>query len=275
MTAVRAERASVRVELGDHVPPIFLAHGAPASTLDAASGVELAQWARELPRPRGILVVSAHWQANTLTRGSTTSRPGLLYDVGGYDVAGSAADLARVTYAAPGAPELAYELASLLPVDRAERGWDHGVWSPLSRMYPSADVSVLQLSLVAGAGPRRLFELGRRLGVLAARGYLVVGSGGITHNVSELDPRRDAPPADWARAFDTWVANLLADAELDELFAWRTKGPASRRAHPTSEHLDPLFVVAGAASLYEHAVGFPIRGFEHRTLSRRCVQFGR
>ena len=270
-----AERASGSIGHRDHNPPIFVSHGAPAAALDAASGAELAQWARELPRPRGILVVSAHWQANTLTRGSTASRPKLLYDFDGYDVTGSAADLERVTYAAPGTSELAYELATLLPVDRAERGWDHGVWSPLSRMFPSADVAVLQLSLVAGAVPRRLFGLGRRIGVLAARGYLIVGSGGITHNVVELHPRRDAPPADWARAFDAWVANLLADAEIEELLAWRTKGPEPRRAHPTSEHLDPLFVVAGAASLYEHAVGFPIRGFEHGTLSRRCVQFGR
>jgi 4,5-DOPA dioxygenase extradiol len=142
-------------------------------------------------------------------------------------------------------------------------------------MFPEANIPVLQLSLLAGATPRRLFGLGRKIGVLAARGYLILGSGGITHNLAELDPRKDAPPSDWARAFDAWVANLLADAEMEELLAWRTKGPESRRAHPTSEHLDPLFVLAGAASLYDHAVGFPIRGFEHGTLSRRCVQFGR
>ena len=137
------------------------------------------------------------------------------------------------------------------------------------------NIPILQLSLLAGATPRRLFGLGRKIGVLAARGYLVMGSGGITGNSSELDPRKDAPPAPFARDFDAWVANLLADAEIEELLAWRRKGPEAQRAHPTSEHLDPLFVVAGAASLYEHAVGFPIRGFEHGILSRRCAQFGR
>jgi 4,5-DOPA dioxygenase extradiol len=262
-------------ERRDVVPPIFVSHGVPASALDAASGSELASWARELPRPRAVLVVSAHWQAGTLSRGSTASRPKLLYDFEGYEVAQSRADLERVTYAAPGAAELAYELGELLPVERTERGWDHGVWSPLLRMFAGADIPVLQLSLVAGAAPRRLFGIGRKLGVLASRGYLIVGSGGITHNVAELDPRKDAPPAEWARAFDAWVANLLADAEIEDLLAWRTKGPDARRAHPTSEHLDPLFVLAGAASLFDHAVGFPVRGFEHGTLSRRCVQFGR
>lgn len=259
------------------LPPIFVSHGSPALALDAASGGDLAQWARELPRPRGVLVISAHWQATTLSRGSTAPRPRLLheYEPCGYDVADRRAELERVTWSAPGAPELAYELAAVIPVERTDRGWDDGVWSPLVHMFPDADVPVLQLSLVTGAAPRRLFGIGRKIGVLAARGYLIVGSGAITHNVKELDPRKDAPVAEWARAFDAWVANLLADAEMEDLLAWRQKGPEARRAHPTPEHLDPLFVVAGAASLYDHAVGFPVRGFEHGTVSRRCVQFGR
>lgn len=257
----------------ERIPPIFVSHGTPRLALDSVAGGELAQWARALPRPRGVLVISAHWQAPVLTRGSTAARPKLLYDVDGYRITG--AELDRVRYPAPGAPELAYELSSLVSIERSDRGWDHGVWAPLLHMFPEADVPVLQLSLVAGATPRRLFGIGKKLGALAERGYLIMGSGGITHNLAELDHRRDAPPADWVRAFDAWVANQLADAELDELFAWRVNGPESRRAHPTPEHLAPLFVVAGVASLYEHAVGFPIRGFEHGTLSRRCVQFGR
>jgi 4,5-DOPA dioxygenase extradiol len=257
-------------------PPIFVSHGLPSLALDAATGRELAHWATDLPRPRAVLVVSAHWQAATLSRGSTAARPRLLHDddACGRDVREPSA-VERVTWPAPGAPELAYELTELVAVERVDRGWDYGVFAPLVHMFPEADIPVLQLSLVAGAAPRRLFGIGRKIGVLAARGYLIVGSGGITHNVAELDVRKDAPVAEWARAFDAWVANLLADAEIEELLAWRTKAPEARRAHPTPEHLDPLFVVAGAASLYEHAVGFPIRGFAHGTLSRRCVQFGR
>ncbi len=255
------------------IPPIFISHGTPHLATQTERGLELAQWARDLPRPRGVLVISAHWQESSLTRGTTVSRPPLLYDVDGYRM--DPDELSSVTYAAPGAPELAYDLATLVNVERSSRGWDHGVWAPLLHMYPDADVPVLQLSLVTGAAPRRLFGLGRKIGRLAERGYLLVGSGGITHNLAELDPTRDAPPEDFARDFDGWIANLLADAEIEELMAWRTRGPSSRRAHPTPEHLDPLFVVAGAASLYDHAVGFPIRGFDHGTLSRRCVQFGR
>lgn len=256
------------------IPPIFISHGVPSAALDRARAQELEQWGRQLPRPRGVLVVSAHWRAETLSRGSTAQRPSLLHDFEAYpNVAGR--ELEHLTYAAPGAPSLAYDLAMLLPLEPTERGWDHGVWSPLLRMFPDADIPVLQISLLAGATPRRLFEIGRTIGPLAASGYLIVGSGGITHNVAEIDPRKDAATPEWARDFDAWVANLLADAEIDQLIAWRKAGPDARRAHPTSAHLDPLFVVAGAASLYENAVGFPIRGFEHATLSRRCVQLGR
>lgn len=257
----------------EKIPPIFISHGVPTLATDDAINAELAAWGRALPRPRGVLVISAHWQESTLTRGSTAARPKLVYDADAYE--SISPELRRARYAAPGAPDLAYELATLVPLERSERGWDHGVWGPLLHMFPDADVPVLELSLVAGATPRRLFGLGKKIGALATRGYLIVGSGGITHNLSELDPRKDAPVADWSREFDAWIANTLADADIDELLAWRTKGPASRRAHPTPEHLDPLFVVAGAASLYEHAVGFPVRGFEHGTLSRRCAQFGR
>jgi 4,5-DOPA dioxygenase extradiol len=260
----------------EHVPPIFVSHGMPSLAVDTARGGELARWGRDLGKPRAALVISAHWQAPTLSRGSTAARPVLLRDFEDRASLPLPEALAAVSYAAPGAPDLAYELHGLLPVERVpDRGWDDGVWAPLVHLFPEADVPVLQLSLVLGATPRSLFAIGRKIGVLAARGVLLVGSGGITHSLAELDPRPDAPVADWAREFDAWVANVLADAEADALLQWRKQGPNAQKAHPTSAHLDPLFVIAGAASLYDHAVGFPIRGFEHGTLSRRCVQFGR
>jgi 4,5-DOPA dioxygenase extradiol len=260
----------------EHVPPIFVSHGTPSLAVDPTRGEELSRWGRDLGKPRAVLVVSAHWQAPTLSRGSTATRPALLRDFDDYAALPVPEELERIGYGAPGAPDLAYELHSLLPVERAsERGWDHGVWAPLVHLFPAADVPVLQLSLVLGATPRTLFAIGRKIGVLAARGVLLLGSGGVTHSLAELDARADAPPPEWIREFDAWVANMLADAELDTLLQWRAHGPHARRAHASSSHLDPLFVIAGAASLYEHAVGFPVRGFDHGTLSRRCIQFGR
>lgn len=257
------------------VPSIFVSHGTPSLAVDRDRGAELFQWAKDLGKPRAILAISSHWQAPVLSRGTTASRPRLVYDFDDGPVP-PPPGLDGFVYPAAGAPDLAYELHSLLPVERApERGWDHGVWAPLAHMFPEADVPILQLSLVVGATPRTLFAIGRKIGVLASRGVLLMGSGGVTHSLAELDPRTDAPVTAAAREFDTWVANVLADAELDDLLQWRAKGPSARLAHPTPEHLDPLFVIAGAASLYEHAVGFPIRGFEHGSSSRRCIQFGR
>ncbi len=243
------------------IPPIFVSHGVEPSARDRVSP-ELAQWARELPHPHAILVISSGWQEEQPTRGST-GRPRLLGETNG------------ITYDAPGAPDLAYELHALMPVERSDRGWDAGVFGPLSHLLPAADIPVLQLSLVTGAVPRRLFGLGRKIGVLAARGCLIVGSGNITFSETERAADPNAPPLEWAREFDAWVANLLADAELEDLLQWRAKGPHARRAQPFSRYLDPLFVVAGAASLYDHAVGFPIRAFDFGSISRRCIQFGR
>src|SRR6185295_7467646 len=144
------------------------------------------------------------------------------------------------------------ELHSLAKVARADgRGLDHGVWTPLIHMFPDADLPVLQLSLVTGASPTRLYGLGRRIGALADRGYLLMGSGAITHSHTEIDPNPDAPVADWAREFDGWIANMLADSEMETVLGWRKNAPHARRAHPTTEHLDPLFVISGAASLYD------------------------
>src|SRR4051812_21821703 len=118
-----------------HVPTIFVSHGTPALAVDELRGGELAHWASTLGKPRAILVVSSHWQASSLSRGATAARPPLLRDFDDYPAALPAA-LDRVAYGAPGAPDLAYELHSLLPVERAtDRGWDHGVWAPLVHMF--------------------------------------------------------------------------------------------------------------------------------------------
>ncbi|MCA9587827.1 MAG: dioxygenase [Myxococcales bacterium] len=255
-------------------PPLFVSHGAPALALDSVRGAELTAWAESLPRPRSILVVSAHWSEPVLTRGTTRAHPPLLHDFDGYSGEAAPRDLTRVRYAAPGAPELASDLADLARVARSHRGWDHGVWAPLVHMFPQADIPVLQLSLVDGATPRHLYRIGQLLSRLALRGCLVLGSGGFTHNLDEIDGQRQAPTPTWAKEFDAWAANLVSDAEMDQLFAYRSAEHALL-AHPTPEHLAPLFVVAGVASRFPHGVGFPIRGFEHGSLSRRCVQFGR
>ncbi len=241
------------------IPPIFVAHGPGGAATPPSHARELEAWGASLPRPRAVLVVSSSWSERTPTRGST-ARP-----------------LApeHAAWSPPGAPDLAHDLHQLGAFDRApDRKLAETAWSPLRLLFPRADVPVLELSLVTGATPTRLYALGRRLGELARLGYLLVGAGAITSNVEHMAPDVDAEPLPFARAFDAWAGNALADSEMELLLRFRTTAPEARLANPTTTTLDPLFVVAGAASLHEHAVGFPVRGFAHGTFSRRCVQFG-
>ena len=251
---------------------VFVSHGAPTLALDQERGRELRSWAESLDKPRAILVVSAHWEAQAPTRGATQTMP-LVYDFSGFPD-----ELYKITYEAPGAPDLADRVQGLLePAFERDpsRGLDHGAWVPLLHMFPAADVPVLQLSLVRGMSPKKLFALGQKLAPLRNEGILVMGSGGSVHNLREIDMSPAAATAYWANEFDAWIANTLAEGDTEGLLEYRSRAPEAQRAHPTPEHINPLFVAAGAASAGEHAIGFPIRGFDFGSLSRRCVQFGR
>lgn len=251
-------------------PVVFVSHGAPTLAVDHVAGADFARLAAALPRPRAVLVVSAHWLAAPATLGTRERRP-LLYDFGGFDEA-----LHRVRYDAPAASELAEELARRLPALRRadERAWDHGVWVPLVHMYPAADVPVLQLSLPATWSPRQLFALGAQLAPVRDDGVLLLASGGAVHDLGALDWRGDSPPPQWALDFEGWLRERLVAGAVDDLIAFRERAPALRRAHPTDEHLLPLLVALGAAQAGPNAVTFPIEGFEYGSLSRLAVRFG-
>lgn len=255
----------------ERLPTIFIAHGAPPLLDDERWVAELRAWAEELPTPKAILMVSAHWENRPVTLGATRTVP-LIYDFYGFPQ-----KYYEQQYAAPGAPELAArirkELHGVLPVaDDPERGLDHGAYVPLVAMYPKADVPVLQMSLPS-ENPQELFALGRVLRGLRDEGVLIVGSGFITHNLRTLDwSDRSAPPA-WASEFDRWTAGALERRDVDALLDYEAKGPAAQIALPTREHFVPLLVNLGAAEDGE-AVGFPITGFWMGSLTRRSVQFG-
>ena len=255
---------------GSSMPVVFVSHGAPTLALDPAAGADFARLAAALPRPRAILVVSAHWLDAPATIGTTTRRE-LLYDFSGFPD-----PLYRVHYAAPAAPTLAAELASALPgLARAdERPFDHGVWVPLVHMFKAADVPVLQLSVPYRWRPRDLFELGRRLAPWRQRGVLILGSGGMVHNLGRLDWSGAGPPAAWATNFEGWVRQCLQGGDFDRLLAYREQAPDLRLAHPTDDHFLPLLVAAGAAAEGPSRVAFPIEGFEFGSLSRLAVRFG-
>ncbi len=229
-------------------PVLYLSHGAPPLADDPTWPHELATWSARIPRPTNVLMVSAHWEEAPLTLSSTTGAP-LVYDFWGFPQR-----YYDVTYAAPGAPELADEVTRLVstpatPVHRDEsRGLDHGAYVPLVEMLPDADVPVLQMSLPT-LDPRTLFRVGQQLAPLREQGTLIVGSGFTTHNLSAFDPSLgadyDAPS--WSKEFDSWVKEAMEHQDVDALLDFLDQAPAARVAHPRTEHFAPLFVALGAA----------------------------
>jgi 4,5-DOPA dioxygenase extradiol len=229
------------------VPVLYLSHGAPTLLDDERWKSELRALAARLPRPRAILVVSAHWETAAATLSATRPVP-LVYDFFGFEER-----FYRLTYAAPPAPELAARVRSLLTAagisvaGDEERGLDHGAWVPLMVMYPEADIPTLQLSLPT-LEPTALLALGEALAPLVLEGVLVVGSGFFTHNLREMRWAEgfDATPPSWSVEFDHWGAERLAAGDVDSLVDFSHKAPAAALAHPRTEHFAPLFVSLGA-----------------------------
>ena len=255
------------------MPAIYLGHGAPPLLEDPIWMAELGGWARALPRPSSILIVSAHWQTAPMAISATTPVP-LVYDFYGFPE-----HYYAMTYAAPGAPELAARVHGLMPADepvleRPRRGLDHGAWVPLTAMFPAADIPVLQMSM-PDLDPERLFEIGRRLAPLRDEGVLIVGSGFMTHGLPFIHEYFLGKPGapQWSIDFDRWAAEALERGDLDSLFAFREKAPGMPYAHPTVEHLAPLFVTLGAASRPDAAPDFTIEGYAYG-LSKRSFETG-
>ncbi|MFH8340033.1 dioxygenase [Streptomyces sp. AM6-12] len=255
----------------ERMPALYLSHGAPPLADDPVWPGQLAAWAATLPRPKAVLMVSAHWEEAPLALAATETVP-LVHDFWGFPE-----HYYRVRYDAPGAPELAASVRKLLrapgtPVqDIPDRGLDHGAYVPLVEMYPDADVPVLQVSMPT-LDPVRLMDIGRRLAPLRDEGVLIIGSGFFTHNLAAL--RHTGVPS-WSAEFDDWGRRALADRDWDALLAFQDKAPAGRYAHPRTEHFAPLFVTMGAAEA-NGGLGerkSVIDGF-WRGLAKRSVQFG-
>lgn len=260
-------------QTSDRMPVIFLSHGAPPLADDPLWTRELADWSAQLRTPKSVLMVSAHWENDPLTVSATRTVP-LFYDFWGFPDR-----YYQVTYPAPGAPNLAAEVESLLgsaghEVRRdEERGLDHGAYVPLVEMYPEADVPVLQVSMPT-LDPMELFEIGRRLAPLRDQGVLIVGSGFSTHNLREMNWHAgpDSHPPNWSVEFDDWLSEKIAAQDVDSLISFQHSAPAASLAHPRTEHFAPLFISLGAAAETGLESSAPVTGFWFG-LSKRSVQF--
>jgi 4,5-DOPA dioxygenase extradiol len=257
------------------LPTIFLSHGSPMLALqDSPARRFLQGLGKSLPRPRAILVASAHWETAGAPAVSLAQQPDTIHDFGGFPRA-----LFEMRYPAPGAPADAERAAGLLeaaglPVGRsAQRGLDHGAWVPLSLMYPGADIPVAQVSIVHGASPAEHLRLGQALATLRNEGVLVVGSGSLTHNLHELrGGGSDAPVPQWVGEFEAWMKDRLGQNDRTALLDYRRAAPFAAKNHPTDEHLLPLYVAMGAAGADGRA-SILHSSFEHGVLAMDAYAF--
>lgn len=247
-------------------PAVFVSHGSPMVAVEDDAYTEaLASFGRA-HRPKAVAVISAHWEASGPIRVTSLGKPELIYDFGGFPPA-----LYRLTWPSPGAPALASSIVDRLGSAGHEavldpaRGFDHGVWVPLRRMFPDATVPTVAISLTRPRRPEELWKIGEALAPLRDEGVMLLGSGGVVHNLRIIDWNKMAEVAGWAAAFDGWVAERL-EGDRSAILGYRD-APNAAHAVPTTEHFDPLFPVlgAGAGEKLENVFA----GFHHATLSMR------
>ena len=254
------------------MPALFIGHGSPMNTLDSNGYTEA--WralGRNLPRPKAILCVSAHWYFGA-TAVTAMPRPRTIHDFYGFPQA-----LFDFDYPAPGDPDLAGEIVELvkpewLGLDRDQWGLDHGTWSVLAHLYPDADIPVLQLSINALRPLDYHLALARRLAPLRDRGVMIVASGNIVHNLGRLQWNKPDLGYDWAERFDDAVADLLATAPGDVLRA--IEHPDYALAVPTPDHFIPTLYLAGLANSEGVTIEPLVRGYSMGSISMSCYGLG-
>ncbi len=244
------------------LPALYLSHGAPPLFDDGPWLRQLLNWAQSLPKPKSILIVSAHWETAPLCLSAPGPGTPLVYDFGGFHPR-----YYTMQYQTPDATSLARRVARLMPASdpvyqHPSRGLDHGAWVPLMAMYPLGDVPVLQLSLPSH-DPGALLGIGARLQSLREEGVLVIGSGFMTHGIRSMTREMvtsGAIPA-WSSDFDAWAADALGRGDVDELSSWVTRAPGMPHAHPTPDHFIPLFITLGASGHPDRPVTTTIDGY--------------
>ena len=254
------------------LPTLFVSHGSPMHALDAGpAGKAWAALAGALPKPRAVVVASAHWDTSVpMLTGAT--RLSTIHDFHGFPP-----PLYQIRYDAPGSPEIAQRVVALLKgagmaagID-GSRGLDHGAWVPLRFMYPDIDVPVVQLSVQTARGTEHHWQMGRALAPLADEGVLVIGSGHATHNLRDWQPSGRAELA-YAARFADWIAARIDAGDHRAVAEYRDTQPDGARAHPTEEHFMPLLFAWGAAQEDARADRF-YQGIEGGALAMDAYAF--
>lgn len=254
-------------------PALFIGHGSPMNTLERNGFTDAWRRAGErLPRPRAIVVISAHWYFGA-TAVTAMARPRTIHDFYGFPER-----LFEFDYPAPGAPDAADEVAEVVKplwvgLDRDQWGLDHGTWSVLAHLYPEADVPVVQLSINALRPLEYHVELGSRLAPLRDRGIMILGSGNVVHNLSRVQWNRPDTAFDWAERFDAAAVAQLAEDPSAVLKL--VEHPDYKLAVPTPDHFIPLLYLAGLAAAGEGIAEPWLRGYAMGSLSMTCYRAGK
>lgn len=248
------------------MPTVFLSHGSPMMVIEKDSVCRdfFTKLADQLPRPKSILIISAHWQTQIPTV-TTANQLETIYDFRGFPD-----ELYQLDYTVSGATELSHQVRDICDAEMDNiRGLDHGAWAPLSLIYPKADIPVTQLSLPLDATPQSLYEMGQALSPLRDQGVLIIASGSVTHGLRKprwqrgtIDPR--------AQDFENWFIDTIKNNDHNELLNAATTAPDFTYAHPTNEHWIPLYVALGAA---QEKATLLHRGIEHEILSMAAARF--
>ena len=259
-----------RFSPSDRMPLVFIGHGSPMNAIeDTAFSRAWTDLGRRLPRPKAILVVSAHWMTQGTTLVDVSAMPRTIHDFYGFPQA-----LYDQQYTAPGAPELAREVATLLASHRTAEddtwGLDHGAWAILKFLYPQADVPAFQVSIDMGRGLAHQLEIGKALSELRHRGILILGSGNVVHNLRTM--KIGSRPFDFATEFDTIFADRLTDRDFAALADTQVLGALLPEAHPTVDHYMPALTIAGASDARD-TLSFMTDAIELGSVSMRSFVF--
>ena len=231
------------------LPSLYISHGSPRLIVEDSAARDFLQgFAGSLPKPRAIVIATAHF-GTSRPAVVGDAKPGMIYDFGGMP------QLRQLVYPAPGDPAVAIKIAGLLeaagfaPAVVTGYGYDHGTWVPLMLLYPEADVPVVQMSVQPHMGPAHHVAVGKAIASLRDEDMLVIGSGSLTHNLDEFyssDLPPDAPALQWVEEFTGWVHDKIEAGAVDDLVNYRKLAPHAEDNHPTDEHLMPLFMAIGA-----------------------------
>ncbi|MWV46316.1 dioxygenase [Paenibacillus sp. HJL G12] len=254
------------------MPSYFFAHGAPSLVLEEHAYTNLLkEFAAGKPKPKAIVIFSAHWEESVQTV-SSVDQYSTIYDFGGFQD-----ELYRMTYPAPGERSLSEQIRSLFTKQGIkskpdeERGLDHGAWAVLKLIYPDADIPVVALSVNRYLSNEQQYEIGKALSELREQDVLIIGSGGTVHNLRSVNWRAQGVD-EWAGAFDNWLQSKLEAWDTDSLFHYEELAPYARMAVPTSEHFIPLLIAMGTGDANRKAKLLH-RSYQYGNLSLSCWQF--